>query len=330
MKRGRLLCYLLPAALLLGACTEKRYRVPASAPAPDIRIQRYDREFFEKGSIGDSAFWQIYTENIMQAGEAGLPETRAYMEVFRNDSDMLQVWSDCQQQFSDTRKVERQLSAAFKRLCHYVPDMPVPVVGMHLSGFGLSIVSAPDRLSASIDKYLGPDYPYYEDLFYGYQRRRMHPQQLTADYLNGWIRSEFTNESIMARQRLLDYLVYEGKILFLLQLTLPHEPLERLAGWDKTQLDWCRANEQRMWDRILEYEHLYSPDPLVLSKYIGDGPFTVYFTEDSPSRAAIWTGYQMVRQYMAAQPDCSIMDLMMQTDAREILRQSHYRPEKGR
>ena len=142
----------------------------------------------------------------MQAGQAGLPETRAYMEVFRNDSDMMQVWSDCQQLFSSTRKTEKQLSAAFKRLCHYVPDMPVPVVGMHLSGFGLSIVSAPDRLSASIDKYLGPDYPYYENLFYDYQRRRMRPEQLTADYLNGWIRSEFTNESIMAGQRLLDYL----------------------------------------------------------------------------------------------------------------------------
>lgn len=327
--RKSVYCLLL-GCLLTVACTEKRYRVPSSSPEPDICIQRYDREFFEKGNINDTAFWQLYTENIMQAGEAGLPETHAFMEVFRNDSDMRQVWNDCQRVFPSTHKTERKLQKAFRRLCHFVPDMPVPIVGMHLSGFGQSIVSAPDRLSASIDKYLGCSYPYYEDIFYDYQRRRMRPEQLTADYMNGWIRSEFTNESIMAGQRLLDYLVYEGKILFLLRQVLPAEPLERLAGWDKTQLEWCCDNEQRMWDRILEYEHLYSADPLVLSKYIGDGPFTVYFTEEAPARAAIWVGYQIVVQYMAVQKQCSLLELMMQTDARVILRQSCYRPSKGK
>lgn len=318
------LVFCILGMLVLCACTEKRYRVPCGRQ--DIHIARYDQAFFHQGVVSDSIFWALYTNQIMQIGESSDASTIAFMNVIRQDSDLFKVYLDCQQTFSDMRAIERKVGKAFHRLCHFVPDIPIPLISTHISGFGQSVVSAPNRLSVSLDKFLGADYPLYENLFYSYQSQRMSPERIPAEYLNGWIRSEFTNESIMQDHCLLDYLIYEGKILFLMRLIYPKEPLAYLTGFSKEKMEWCQNNEKRMWERILEYEHLYSRDPLVLSKYIGDGPFTVYFTEESPARAAIWSGYKIIERYMKLHPAVSLLDLMMDTDARKLFNESLYRP----
>lgn len=324
------LCRLLPllALCLLFSCQqeEERYRVPRFRDQIDIDIVRYDREFFENGNIADSAFWYLYCENIMQFGTVGEKETQCYLELFHGDSDVCRTYRKAQTIFDENEKLEADLSEAFFRLKHFVPDIPLPKVSMHISGFGQSVVSAPGILSAGIDKYLGSDFPIYKELFYEYQLSRMIPEQLAADYLNGWLRSEFTHESLMEDVRLLDYLVYEGKILFLLEKIFPKMPFEYLAAWNRENYVWCVQNEAPMWERIQYYEHLYSRDPLVLQKYIGDGPSTVYFTEDSPARAAIWIGYRIVCDFMQRHPDMEILPMMMEVRADSILRESLYRP----
>ena len=327
LKLLRTLCLLMLCLCCSCQQSEDRYRLPRFRQQVNIDILRYDREFFENNRIADSTFWTLYCENIMQFGPVDAHETQCYLELFRNDSDICQSYRQAQIMFDENEDLEAILSKAFFRLQHYVPDMPLPRVSMHISGFGQSIVSAPGILSASIDKYLGEDYPIYQDLFYEYQCARMNPEQLATDYLNGWLRSEFTHESLMYDYRLLDYLIYEGKLLFLLEKIMPEMSFEQLAAWSKEDYLWCKQNESPMWDRIQYYEHLYSRDPLVLQKYIGDAPSTIYFTEESPARAAIWLGYRIVSEYMRQQKDCNILQLMMEVDSEKILRLSLYRPK---
>lgn len=320
------LCYSLLLLCLLCSCQEERYRLPRFRQQVDIEIVRYDREFSENAHIADSAFWHLYCEDIMQFGPVDDKETQCYLELFHNDSDICRSYRDAQKIFDENEYLEDILSKAFFRLQHYIPDIPLPTVSMHISGFGQSIVSAPGILSASIDKYLGADYPIYGELFYDYQAARMHPEQLPADYMNGWLRSEFTHESLMYDHRLLDYIIYEGKLLFLLEKIMPELAFEKLAAWTIDDYHWCQQNEKQMWERIQYYEHLYSKDPLVLQKYIGDAPSTIYFTEDSPARAAIWIGYRIVCEFMQTQKNCDILHMMMEVDSDKILRLSLYRP----
>lgn len=312
--------------LLTACCEESRYRVPGK-PGQSVHFTRYDQDFFEDGYIEDSVFRDLFTNQIMQMATVDEARTDSFLELFRQDSIMQKVYADCQEEFAELKLYENKLSEAFHRLCHFVPDMPVPAVSTHISGFSQSVVSAPSNLSVSLDKYLGSDYPVYESLFYDYQRQRMKPEQLVTDCMNGWLRSEFTNASIMEDYRLLDFILYEGKMLFLLKLIFPDEAPELMAAWTKEELDWCVANEKKMWERILEYEHLYSRDHLVLSKYIGDGPFTIYFTQDSPSRAAIWVGLRIIEAYMQQHKELSVITLIMETDAEKILSESLYRPD---
>ncbi len=328
MTRHFRFCCFLAIVLLLTSCTEKRYRLPLSVRRQEVKVVRYDKEFFETGSIDDRTFRRIYEENILQVGSVDDEQSQAFLRIFRNDSDMCNVYRDCQEIFDAEyqKKFEKQISKAFTRLCFFVEDMPLPQVSFHISGFSQSVVSAPSNLSLALDKFLGSDYPMYEDLFYDYQLPRMSPQRMAADAMNGWIRSEFSEDGLLTSQRVLDYLVYEGKILFLLHKVMPKEPFEHLAGWTYDQLQWCMSNEVNMWERVNAYEQLYMTDHLIRQKYFGEQPSTVYFTEDSPGRAIIWVGYQMVARYMSAHPQVSLLQLMMESDSDTILTESGYHP----
>lgn len=316
-------CSLLLLTLI--SCAGNRYEVPGK-PDLNITIQRFDKTFYESGLWSDSAFLNLYANEIMEVGEPGSKMFQQFETIFRSDADIKKLYNDCQKTFSDVSDIEEELTWGFHRLQYFFPNIPTPKVYMHIAGYGESIVSAPGILSADIDKYLGKDYDVYKSLFSPYQAARMYPEKLTADYMTGWVRSELTEYKLMDDQRLLDYILYEGKILFLIQVLLPEESMENLSGFSSEQLDWCEINEKNMWETMLQLQHLYTKDVSVIAKYIREAPYTAYFSQTSPGRAAIWTGYKIVSAYMEKNPKETIQNLMLKTKAQDLLKGADYHP----
>lgn len=319
----KLLSTLLLATLI--SCSGGRYKVPGK-PDFNISIQRFDKAFYETGMWPDSTFLNLYANDIMEVGEPGSKGFQQFEKIFRTDADIRKLYNDCQNTFSDVSDIEEELTWGFHRLRYFFPSIPTPKVYMHISGYSESIVSAPGILSADIDKYLGKDYDVYKSLFSPYQRVRMYPEKLVSDYLTGWVRSELTEYKIMDNQRLLDYMIYEGKILFLMQILLPDETMENLSGFTTEQLNWLTANEKNMWNTLLQLQHLYSKDVSVIAKYIREAPFTSFYSRESPGRAAIWTGYCIVSSYMDKNPDVTVQKLMLETKAQDVLKGAEYKP----
>ena len=303
---------------------ELRLEVPGK-PTHQITINRFDQTFYNTGSSPDSVFLDLYANQIMKVGEPGTLQFRQFDSIFRNDGQMRQIYKDCQTKFKNTIPIEEKLTWAFFRLHHFFPNIPYPKVYMHISGFGESVVSAPGILSASIDKYLGVDYELYKTLFDPSQIQRMYPEKITSDYMTGWVRSEFTEEVMISQERLLDYLIYEGKILYLLKAILPDEKMECISSFSKEQLNWCMANEKNMWESILRLQHLYSSDPLIIAKYVGEGPNSSFFPKESPGRAAVWTGYRIVEKFMEKNKKATIQ-VLFKTESQAILSESLYHP----
>lgn len=311
--------------VVLMGCAGSRYEVPGK-PELNISIQRFDKTYYETGMWHDSAFLNLYANEIMEVGEPGSTLFQQFDSVFRNDKDVKKLYADCQKTFSDVTDIEEELTWAFHRLHHFFPNIPTPKVYMHIAGYGESIISAPGILSADIDKYLGKDYDVYKSLFSPYQTVRMYPEKLVSDYMTGWVRSELTEYKLMENQRLLDYMIYEGKILFLIQVILPDESMENLSGYTTEQLDWFVANEKNMWNTIQQLQHLHSKDGNIISKYIRERPYTDYFSAESPGRAAIWLGYQIVAAYMDKNPNVTVQELMLKTKATDLLKGASYKP----
>ncbi|MCD7849188.1 MAG: hypothetical protein LUH63_05295 [Parabacteroides sp.] len=55
---------------------------------------------------------------------------------------------------------------------------------MHVSGFNQNVLVGDSLLSISIDKYLGEEYPLYQEFFYDFQSRLMTPGHI-APQLSG-------------------------------------------------------------------------------------------------------------------------------------------------
>jgi len=311
--------------ITLFSCKKTERSIVPDKPAHAITIIRFDQTFFKTGSSPDSLFMDLYANQIMKVGEPGTPLFNQFDSIFRRDNQMRQIYNDCQVVFKNVSPIEDKLTLAFQRLNSYFPDIPYPKVYMHISGFGESIVSAPGILSASIDKYLGSDYELYKTLFNPYQTQRMYPEKIVADYMTGWVRSEFTEATMIKQQRLLDYMIYEGKIIYLMTLLLPDESMENITSFNKDQMDWCKKNEKNIWEAIMKLQHLYSTDPLVISKYLRESPRTTFFPAKSPGRAVVWTGFRIVEKFMNKKPDVSIQELF-KTDAQAILSESLYHP----
>ena len=311
--------------IILFSCKKSGHSNEPVKPTHTITINRFDQTFFKTGSSPDSLFLDLYANQIMKVGEPGTPLFNQFDSIFRTDNQMRQIYKDCQNVFKDVKPIEHKLTKAFHLLNYYFPDIPYPKVYMHISGFGESIVSAPGILSASIDKYLGTDYELYKTLYNPYQTQRMYPKKIVADYMSGWVRSEFTEESTVKQQRLLDYMIYEGKIVYLMTLILPDESMANISSFNKNQLDWCVKNEKNIWEAIMKLQHLYSADPLVISKYLRESPRTTFFPAKSPGRAVVWTGFRIVEKYMNKKQEVSVQELF-KTDAQTILSESLYHP----
>jgi hypothetical protein len=111
--------------------------------------------------------------------------------------------------------------------------------------------------------------------------------------------------------------------------TLPDTPDTLKIGYTGKQLAWCNQFKSQIWGFFLDQSLLYESDYDKYQKYVGEAPFTPGFGEnnDSAPRLAIWTGWQIVRQYMDKHPEVTLQQLMADNDAQKILNESKYRPK---
>ena len=98
-------------------------------------------------------------------------------------------------------------------------------------------------------------------------------------------------------------------------------------GFTSEQMKWCQNNEKQMWTHLVEEKLLFSSDPLNIRKLIEDAPHTTFYTPESPGRAAVWQGMQIVRAFADRHPKLTLHQLMSQRNYQEILRKSRYNPQ---
>ena len=268
-------------------------------------------------------FLDLYSKYII---EIGSPDSSFFSERIRkkfSDNTLFKLYSDAENMYESVQNIEIQLEKAFDKYRDYFPLTKIPNVYMHVSGLNQSVISGENILSLSIDKYLGKDYPLYQQYFNARQRQNMTKERIIPDYLKGFLYSELSfnpNDS-----RLLDNMIYQGKIIYTLQLLLPEASDAFLLGFSKNELNLCLKNEKDIWRYILRNNHLYSNDYLLISKYMNDAPYSPFFTNEYPSQIGVFIGWRIVSRYMSENKKMTLPDLMDNMDAQEILTKSKYK-----
>jgi hypothetical protein len=225
----------------------------------------------------------------------------------------------------DTVQLRKDLETAFKHYKYYFPEKEIPMVCTCISGFNQSIVTDEKLVGISLDKYLGTKSRFYEQLgLPAYKRKNMCPEKIVPDVMYGWTMTEWPKND--NANTLLSQMIYEGKMLYLLDALLPDLPDTLKLGYTKKQLDFCKNNEAAMWTYLAEHKILFTTDRMNIKRFIDDAPYTSAFSEQSPGRAGAWLGWRIVRSYMNQNKDIKMADLIKNSDSQLILNHSGYQP----
>ncbi|RZK77754.1 MAG: gliding motility lipoprotein GldB, partial [Pedobacter sp.] len=129
---------------------------------------------------------------------------------------------------------------------------------------------------------------------------------------------------------LLSKMVHNGKILYFMDKILEERVPDSIKiGYTNTQFEWCKTFESDIWAFYLENDLLFETDYQKIQVYLSEGPFTPGLGEknESAPKLGTWTGWQIVRKYMAENKDMTLQQLMAEQDAQKILNGSKYKPK---
>lgn len=301
---------------------------------------RTEQLFFEKDSLNTQqaieaftnkhpAIADLYFSKLMQLGSMQnneyLPSATLF---FRNDA-ILSLKDSVQLILPKANEQLTILEDGFKYFKHYFPHKNTPQVFTAITEFGPAAFTLDTAVvGISLDMYLGPQFVYYPSVgFHQYQIRNFKPAFIAANTLKSVYTAHFPFDS--KETNLLDQMVYNGKLLYLLDLTLPATDDYIKIGYTPAHIDWCKNNEGRIWAFFIEKEMLYETQSKVFMKYITDGPSSSGMPQESPGNIASWVGWQMVRTFMKNNPNVTVEQLMDIKTGQQILARSKYKPKKG-
>lgn len=322
--------FLFSLLIVCISCKGQNQAYSSNAP---VSIKRFDKALLRFIETNDPALrdslLQAYPGMLDVTGKGILnmqsPDMPGFFDKlisFYSEPTLKQLYRDAITRYDAIDDIEQQVNNGFAYLKEQLPSLPIPNVYMHVSGFGLNILVAENLLSLSIDKYLGKEYPLYQNFFYDYQLEKMQQKDIVPDYLSGWLMSEyvFTGKENV----LLERMVYAGKIKYLVAQAIPGmEPYE-LMGYTQEQYEWCKANEGEIWKALIENKHLYTPDHITTNSYFEDMPNSAFAT-GAPGNIGTWIGWQITAKYMQ-ETNASAETLMNTTNAQDILTASKYKP----
>ena len=338
MKGYRLWVIGLAALVLVGCKHEsKRQYWDAEMTPQQVEIVRFDQALLavQEETVAQDIrqlykaypeFMPVWVENIVGISSKDTAFLEKQLPLFLNDTvyGFKQTNALEKETFADISDLQQSINQAFTRIKYLYPEWEIPTLYLFISGFQMPIYQEDEWIGIGADMYLGSDYPYYNYVVYEYQKQTMRKECIPVDVVSAYL---FRNiDYTSAKNRLLEQMIYRGKIMYLTAQLFDALPGYEVMGWTKEQWDWSVANEEAIWHFMMDQRALYNTEHLVISNYLNDAPFTSEVSQDSPGRLGIWMGWRIVESYMEHNEEVTLQELMAEPDAQKILEDSYYKP----
>lgn len=323
--------------MMLMSCQKGRTYFPKDLPPQEIDIVRFDKALMNvsEASVGADirvlydeypVFMPLWVEDILGIPSADTAYLAQQLPLFLNDTVYGFKATNAREQevFADVSDLEKSFSRAFSRVLWLYPETEAPALYLFVSGFQTPVYFEEGVIGIGADMYLGSDYEYYNRVVYDYQKQTMRKECIPVDVISALLFRSLPYTS--AKSRLLDQMIYRGKVMYLTAQIFDELPGYEVMGWTKEQWEWCVRNEQAIWHIVMDKRDLFKTESLVLTGYLNDGPFTSEVSQDAPGRLGIWLGWRIAESYMEHHPEVTLQALMAEGDAQKILEESYYKP----
>ncbi|MBX2961130.1 MAG: gliding motility lipoprotein GldB [Cyclobacteriaceae bacterium] len=268
---------------------------------PVIRDYFLRRSLYPNDSVFVAELYQRFTNN--------------YMDSLRTDVKNV---------FDDERALKQQFEEAFSNMRYYYPDAPAPKIITLVTGLDNDMLVSDSLIIVSLDYYLGPKARYrpnmYEYLLRQYVKENIVPSTMLLFGMNRYTYTNLEDERAIA-----DMMAF-GKSYYFAKHMLPCVPDSVFIWYTAEEVKGARENQDMIWYRLIEDQVLYSTNHMVKQRFLSERPFTIEVGEQCPGRIAQWVGWEIVKSYMKTHPEITLQQLMEETDAELIFKESRYKP----
>lgn len=331
--RLRPLAFLIPVLLFAFACGKKDETCELDPEILDqdldFGITRLEDEFFAAKTTEDFGFllekYPDFAEVYLEKNSYPSPDSLASsLLAIHQDSAMRVLYDSVKVEYPDISEIEKDLENAFKYIKHFFPEFKVPKVYTFVSGLNSDLVVTEEMIVIGLDYFLPADHAFQPDIArymaVRYEKPYLVPMIVLA------ISSQF-NAVNPKDNTLLSEMIYYGKAYHFVKAILPCTSDQYIIGYSPAEIAECYDNEEFIWSHFVENELLYETNPFEIRKYIGEAPFTDAIATKAPGRLGRWLGWNIVDDYRINRA-VTLPELMKESDAETIFRQSGYRPRR--
>lgn len=338
------------SVLLLTGCNSSGNKPDVSDIKVDVRIQRFDKDFFSMDTIHLTqslnalnqkypSFLPLYSEFLSPIDPMVRQEGRSYEEaVLIYYRTIRPLYETVQNKYSDLDKVRSGLEKSMKYVKYYYPSFQPPAVVASVESFNpddpqevYGAIFYHDTLIISLQMFLGKDFSGYDPVQYpDYLRRRFTEDYIVPNSVRAIVNAIYPDTSESAS--LIGQMIERGKQWYLMNKFLPDAPDSLITGFNKSQSQFVEKNEGNIWGEFLKN----TPDPYTLDQerlknYLGEGPFTQDMPHDlqgngTPGNIGQWLGWRIVEKFAENNSKMSVQEVLA-TPARKIFQEARYKPK---
>lgn len=316
----------------------------------ELKTIRFEREFFaiDTNDISNSldriynkypGFFGDFSQHILGLPPINYSGTQVMTSIKRFLHDYRPVYDSVRIKYPDFAKQEKEIIYGLKHVKYYFPEYPLPsrlitFIGpmdafFEASTGGYGDVITTDGLAVGLQLHLGNNFSMYTSemglsLYPSYISRKFTPEYIPVNSIKNIIDDLFPEQG--TDKTLIEQMVEKGKRIYLTDKLLPNLGDTLKIGYTARQLKGCYSNEGLIWNYFIRNSLVFNNDPSLIKNYIGDSPNTPEFGEDAPGNIGLFVGWQIVKKYMDKNGTLPLTKLM-QTGAKKIFEESHYRPK---
>lgn len=249
------------------------------------------------------------------------------IKLFMEDPVVRQLYGFVVEQYGkDSLQLSREFGLLFGKAKAMCPGIRIPEVYTYLAypyfqDHASRVIYMDSVMVLGLDFYIkGNQYLMDKAGIPRYMSRRFSPDYLMPDAARILAVAAFGERDCKS---LLDHIVQEGKVVYLMRRLLPDVSMPVLLGYTDEQMAWCEENESLVWNYLIQQDLLFSSDPFAYRYFVNDGPFNPMLP-GAPARPSWFVGWKMVESYMDRKD--TDMEGLSRADSRTVLEISRYKP----
>ncbi|UTA68364.1 gliding motility protein [Emticicia sp. 21SJ11W-3] len=233
-----------------------------------------------------------------------------------------ELYQQTQQAFGNSDSLRLQFENAFRHIKFYYPDFKEPKIITTFAGLDNELVVTDSLIVIPLESFIGP----------GAKYRPQHPNYMLKRYDKPYLvptvitlLSRKYNRVDLNDRSLLADMVFYGKSFEFTRAVIPNIADSLVVAYADSNLVKTWHNQEYVWGYFLDNKLLFETNDRIKDKYVSERPFVTEIGADCPGRIGQWVGWRIVSRYRTENPAVTLVQLMENTNAREIFEQSKYK-----